>query len=138
MADTATKRPKLNEQQKTEVRSLMNHFRQSHPGAELKELLTHLDVPYKNLLTVGVLRGLAPRKTSGSASARSGKAGARKRTGGQGGKRPANFEKVLRKLADLREERDELERQIGQLETELRQRLQTELGEEQAKRIFAS
>src|SRR5689334_9696993 len=108
MADTETKRPKLNEQQKTEVRSLMNDFRQSHPGVELKELLTHLEVPYKNLLTVGVLRGLVPRKANGRAGARSGKAGARKGTGGQGGKRPANFEKVLRKLADLREERDVL------------------------------
>jgi hypothetical protein len=64
MADTATKRSKLNEQQKTEVRALMADYRQSHPGAELKEL----DVPYRDQLTVGVLRGLAPRKANGSSA----------------------------------------------------------------------
>jgi hypothetical protein len=37
----------------------------------------------------------------------------------------------------LRQERGDLEQQIEQLETELRQRLEMELGEEQAQRIFS-
>ena len=142
MADTATKRPQLNEQQKTEVRALMTEYRQSHPGVELKEVLAHLDVPYKDQLTVGVLRGLVPRKANGRPSARSGngkaQSAAGKRTASQGGKRPASLEKVLGKLASARQEQAALEQQIEQLEAELRQRLQTELGEEEAQRIFAS
>jgi hypothetical protein len=140
MADNETKRPKLNEQQKMEVRTLMNEYRQSHQGAELKEVLTYLDVPYRDQITVGVLRGLVPRKANGRPSTRSGngKAGAAKRASGQPTKRLGSLEKVLEKLARLRQEQAELEQQIEQVETELRQRLQTELGEGEAKRIFAS
>ena len=139
MADSETKRQRLTEEQKTEVRALMTEYRQSHPGIELKEVLAHLDVPYKDRLTIGVLRGLAPRKANGS-SARSGngRTAAGKRASSRGNKRPANFEKVLSRLANLRQDREDLDRQIQELETEIRQRLEKELGEEQAKRIFQS
>jgi hypothetical protein len=146
MADTETKRQPLTEEQKAEVRALMTEYRQSHPGVELQEVLTHLDVPYKDQITVGVLRGLVPRKRNEGTSARSGngkalasagKAGAAKRPG-RPTKRPASLEKVLGKLVSLRQEQAEVEQQIQGLETELRQRLETELGEKQAQRIFAS
>src|SRR5690349_14954505 len=117
MADTATKRSKLTEQQKIEVRALMSEYRQSHPGVPLEEVLAHLDVPYRDRLTVGVLRGLAPRKRngrsarSGNGRAAAGKVGADTRAG-RSGPRPASLEKVLGKLARLRQEKQELEHQI--------------------------
>jgi hypothetical protein len=76
----------------------------------------------------------AARSRNGSSAA--GKAGADKRAG-QSGKRPANFEKVLGRLTGLRQERGALAQQIEQMETELRQRLHQELGEEEAQRVFA-
>jgi hypothetical protein len=138
MADSKTKRQPLTADQKTEVRTLMTEYRQNHPGVELKEVLAHLDVPYKDRITVGTLRGLAPRKENGRKSNRQENVTAQsgKRTSSNG-KRPVSFEKVLSKLATLRQERGDLEQQIEQLETELRQRLEMELGEEQAQRIFS-
>jgi hypothetical protein len=146
MADNATRAPKLTTEQKAETRAAMEAYRREHPGANLKEMLANLDVPFRGQLTEGMLRGLSARRPATAAAGR-GK-GARRATGatgaGRGGRattrarggRGRTMEKVITELNNLRRRRDDLDAEIQALEGEVRDRMHQSLGQEHAGRIF--
>jgi len=145
MAENATRAQKLTTEQKAETRAAMEAYRREHPGANLKEMLANLDVPFRGQLTEGMLRGLSVRRPAGTAGR--GK-GARRATGatgaGRGGRattrgrgaRGRTMEKVITELNNLRRRRDDLDAEIQALEGEVRDRMHQSLGQEHAGRIF--
>jgi len=148
MAEKTTRGQKLNDEQKTETRAAVAAYKSDHPQATLKEVQAHLDLPYKDLITEGVLRGLAERRPAGSAgtgrgktgraagaatTGRAGRAGAK--AGGKSG-RTRSLERVITDLNGLRKRRDDLDAEIEQLESEVRDRMHQQLGSENAGRIF--
>jgi tetrahydromethanopterin S-methyltransferase subunit G len=146
MAEKTTRGQKLNDEQKTETRAAVAAYKSGHPQATLKEVREHLDLPYKDLITEGVLRGLAERRPAGSAgrgrtgraataatTGRAGRAGAK--AGGKSG-RTRTLERVIGDLNGLRKRRDDLDAEIEQLESEVRERMHQQLGPDHAGRIF--
>jgi hypothetical protein len=148
MAEKTTRGQKLNDEQKAETRRAVAAYKSDHPQATLKEVREHLDLPYKDLITEGVLRGLAARRPAGStgtgraktgsgatarAAGRPGRAGAK--AGGKAG-RMRSLERVITDLNGLRRRRDDLDAEIAQLESEVRDRMHQQLGPENAGRIF--
>ncbi|HMA35797.1 MAG TPA: hypothetical protein VKY74_15130 [Chloroflexia bacterium] len=144
MADTTPKRQKLNDAQKAETRAVVDAYKADHPQATLKEIQASLTLPYKDLITEGVLRGLAARpgaargKGARGAAAGAPRAGRGARAGAARGKttRGRALEKVIGDLNGLRKRRDDLDAQIADLEAEIRGRMHHQLGLEHAGRIF--
>jgi hypothetical protein len=147
MAEKTNRRQKLNDEQKAETRAAVAAYKSDHPQATLKEVRDHLDLPYKDLITEGVLRGLAERRPAGSAGTGRGKGGAATtRTAGRPGRATAranakpgrnrSLERVISDLNRLRRRRDDLDAEIEQLEGEVRERMHQQLGADHAGRIF--
>lgn len=148
MADKTNRRQKLNDDQKAETRRAVAAYKSDHPQATLKEVQANLDLPYKDLITEGVLRGLAERRPAGSASTGRGKAagGAGTRAAGRPGRagaratakggRTRSLERIIGDLNTLRRRRDDLDAEIEQLESEVRDRMHQQLGPDHAGRIF--
>ena len=148
MAEKTSRGQKLNDEQKAETRAAVAAYKSDHPQATLKEVQAHLDLPYKDLITEGVLRGLAERRPAGSGGAGRGKAagGATARAAGRPGRagtkagaragRTRSLERVITDLNGLRRRRDDLDAEIAQLESEVRDRMHQQLGPENAGRIF--
>ena len=148
MAEKTTRGQKLNDEQKAETRAAVAAYKSDHPQATLKEVREHLDLPYKDLITEGVLRGLAERRPAGSAGTGRAKAGsgATTRAAGRPGRagaranakpgRTRSLERVITDLNGLRRRRDDLDAEIAQLESEVRDRMHQQLGPENAGRIF--
>ena len=148
MAEKTTRGQKLNDEQKAETRAAVAAYKSDHPQATLKEVQAHLDLPYKDLITEGVLRGLAERRPPGSAGTGRGKGagGATTRAAGRPGRagaranakpgRTRSLERVIGDLNNLRRRRDDLDAEIEQLESEVRDRMHQQLGPETAGRIF--
>ena len=148
MAEKTTRGQKLNDEQKAETRAAVAAYKSDHPQATLKEVQAHLDLPYKDLITEGVLRGLAERRPAGSAGTGRGKAGggATARAAGRPGRagakanakpgRNRSLERVITDLNNLRRRRDDLDAEIEQLESEVRERMHQQLGADHAGRIF--
>jgi hypothetical protein len=148
MAEKTTRGQKLNDEQKAETRAAVAAYKSAHPQATLKEVQAHLDLPYKHLITEGVLRGLAERRPAGSAGTGRGKtgSGATARAAGRPGRAGARvnaksgrnrpLERIITDLNNLRRRRDDLDGEIEQLESEVRDRMHQQLGPEHAGRIF--
>src|SRR4051794_30851627 len=131
MADESN-RGKLTEDEKAQTRAAVAAYKREHPDANLKEIREHLDLPFKDKITEGVLRGLAARRTNGAGRGRGGRraAGADARGAGRPAKgRPRNrtLERLITDLNDLRQRRDALDADIDELESELRDRLRSNL-----------
>jgi len=125
----------LTREQKAEVRSAFAAYRSEHPDAKLAEIREHLDLPYKERLTIPVLRGLAPRSPRGGAQKEAAPADGR-RAGRRGAPRKQGWEEVLGRLRELRSQQRQIAEEIAKLEEDLRLRLRQELGEEDVRRIF--
>jgi hypothetical protein len=133
MADNDSKRLRLSDQQKNEVRAAMNAYKKEHPKAPLKEVQANLNLPYRDQITEGMLRGLSARNKSGSGAGRPKSVRGRGRTS-----KNRSLELVIGELNELRKQRDALDSQIDDLESELRDRMREQLGPDQAGRIFGN
>jgi hypothetical protein len=148
MADKTNRRQKLNDEQKAETRAAVAAYKSDHPQATLKEVQAHLDLPYKDLITEGVLRGLADRRPAGSGGTGRGKtaggagtraAGRPARAGTRANARASRtraLDRIIGDLNTLRRRRDDLDAEIEQLESEVRERMHQQLGADHAGRIF--
>jgi hypothetical protein len=144
MADTVATRVKLNDEQKAEVRAAIAQYKKSHPESRLKEILAHLDVPYRDQVTEGVLRGLAARSPRAGKGTRRNSNTTRLGTSiGRSRKKPAvptgrgrRLDRMVEDLTSLRQRRNDLDVQIREFEEELRERLQQALGSEYVAHIF--
>ncbi len=135
MADDTPRPGNLSPEEKAETRTAMTAYKKDHPAANLREVLDHLDLPWKDRLSEGVLRGLVPRRAAGPGGR------PRRATGRAAAARPRGrgrtLERVIAQLNDLRQRRDALDSQISDLEDELRDRLNEQLGAMHTGRIFA-
>src|SRR5437762_706214 len=101
MADNDSKRLRLNDQQKNEVRAAMAAYKKEHPKAPLKEVQANLNLPYRDQITEGMLRGLSARNKSGG-----GGAGRPKSVRGRGrSSKNRSLELVIGELNELRKQR---------------------------------
>ncbi|MGI8588060.1 MAG: hypothetical protein ACR2M0_10295 [Chloroflexia bacterium] len=132
-----TPKQKLSPDQKAEVRDQMDAYKAEHPEADLKDILSHIDVPYKELVTPPVLRGLAARRPGSSIGGRRKGVAGRPRRKTVGG-RARGIEKALAQLSDLHSRRDKLDAEIEALESDVRSRMNKQLGTAHAGRVFNS
>ena len=141
MADESN-RGKLTDDEKAQTRAAVAEYKRDHPEANLKEIRANLDLPFKDKITEGVLRGLAARRKDGAGRTRGGRraAAAEARPGARPGRRARNrtLERLIADLKDLRQRRDALDAEIDDLESELGDRLRADLGADHAGRIFGN
>ncbi|HUS16202.1 MAG TPA: hypothetical protein VM536_14485 [Chloroflexia bacterium] len=135
MAETERKRRTLTEDQKAETRAAVAAYKAKHPTAKYPEIRANLDLPYKEDITEGVLRGLARGQGGGGAKA-DGAGQSAPKTRAPKGTRGRNVEMIIKDLNALRKQREGLDRRIEALEGELRGRMHLQLGQDHAGRIF--
>lgn len=142
----SNKKPGLTDEQKAQVRTAVAAYKEQNPQAKSKEILANLDLAFKDQVTEAMLRGFAPRRPRATGTAQQAPESQQpaaseprtRRSRKSTRQSQPSIEQLIQNLTQLQQQRADIDSQIGKLETEVRERVQRQLGAEYTQQLFTN